>query len=97
LRNEHLCWQEGQISGGLITTIVLPQLLHFHVFSGGDGFCSVIVHFSFLDPALNLSQKHPPMGNLFAHQIFLILILSFGNQIHYLFFRGNHGKKHKEK
>jgi hypothetical protein len=58
LRNAHFCLQAGQISGGLITTRVLPQLLHFHVFSGGAGLFSVIVHFSLLNIAVNLSQKH---------------------------------------
>jgi hypothetical protein len=89
--------QDGQTSGGLISTTVLPQLLHFQVFSGMAGFCSVIVHFSFLNFAVNLSQKYLQKGNLFADQIFLILILSFGNQTYYLFFRGNHGKKFKKR
>jgi hypothetical protein len=41
--------QAGQISGGLVSTTVLPQLLHFHVFSGIAGLFSVIVIFSLLN------------------------------------------------
>jgi hypothetical protein len=38
--------QTGQTSGGLISTIVLPQLLHFQVFSGKGVLLSVIAVFS---------------------------------------------------
>jgi hypothetical protein len=48
--------QDGHISGGLISTIVLPQLLHFHVFSGMVGLFSVMVNFSLFDPA---AWNHP--------------------------------------
>jgi hypothetical protein len=34
LRKTHFCRQTGHISGGVIATKVLPQLPHFHVFSG---------------------------------------------------------------
>jgi hypothetical protein len=48
----------GQISGGLITTIVLPQLLHFQVFSGIAGLFSVIAIFSpFSFPQFNTKNR----------------------------------------
>jgi hypothetical protein len=37
--------QTGQTSGGLISTTVLPQLLHFQVFSGIGVLFSVIAVF----------------------------------------------------
>jgi hypothetical protein len=37
--------QDGQTSGGLISTTVLPQLLHFQVFSGTGVLFSVIAVF----------------------------------------------------
>jgi hypothetical protein len=48
-------------------------------------------------PFCKFITKTSLKGNIFAHQIFLILIFSFGNKTYYLFFRGNHGKKHQEK
>jgi hypothetical protein len=41
-KNSHFCRQTGQVWGGRVWTTVLPQLLHFQVFSGRVGLLSVM-------------------------------------------------------